>query len=290
LYRRATPIKLFVMLHRVIHANGVVTYQSPLLNAVGVRHAFATRIGGISAAPFDSLNLGNPTGCQLQDDNAHLQKNYDLLQQAIGAGQAMRCWVRQVHGTAVGLVEPEGEGEYAEPMAAEIRDRWNGQTDADALITDQPNVLLTVRVADCVPLLLASRDGRVVAAVHAGWRGVVFGVAVKALQAMADRGVVAAEVIAAIGPGISLEEFEVGPEVAGEFIRAGLGDTVRAGNGGKSHVDLQGAIRLQLATAGVNAIDGTDRCTVRNADEFFSHRRDRGITGRMAAVVMCKEG
>ena len=71
-----------------------------------------------------------------------------------------------MHGNAVGLIKPEGEGEYAEPLDAEVRDRWSGQTQADALLTDQPNLLLTIRVADCYPVLLASRDGRVVAAAH----------------------------------------------------------------------------------------------------------------------------
>jgi polyphenol oxidase len=274
------------MLERVVHANGVVTYQSPRLNAAGVPHAFATRIGGVSPAPFDSLNLGNPTGCETQDDDTRLQENYRRLQDAIGTAQASRCWVRQVHGTAVGLIEPEGEGEYAEPLEMEIRDRWNGQTEADALLTDQPNLLLTVRVADCFPVLLAAQDGRVVAAVHAGWRGVAFGVVGKALRAMGECGVSPAAVIAAIGPGISFEQFEVGNEVAAEFVKAGLGETVRSGAAGKSHIDLQAAVRVQLISAGVSAIDGNDCCTVRDAADFFSHRRDRGITGRMAAVIM----
>ncbi len=274
------------MLERVVHGNGVVTYQSPRLKVAGVAHGFSTRVGGVSTAPFDTLNLGKPTGCSQQDDNVHLTENYLRLQQAIGAGVALRCWVQQVHGNVVGLIEPEGEGEYAQPMDAEIRDRWQGQTDADALLTDQANLLLTIRVADCFPVLLASADGQMVAAAHAGWRGVVNGVVPAVLQAMGERGIEPESVVAAIGPGISAEHFEVGDEVAQEFVRTGLGEMVKSTTGGKPHIDLQAALISQLVDAGVMAIDQNTVCTVRDAKDFYSHRRDQGITGRLAAVIM----
>jgi len=276
------------MLQRVVHGNGVVTYQSPLLAAVGVVHAFATRIGGVSTGPFTTLNLGNPAAPGPQDTADNLAENYRRLQDAIGAAGVQRCWVRQVHGAAVGVVAPESEGEYAEALNAEILDRWQGQTAADALLTAQPGVLLTVRIADCVPVLLASADGRVVAAVHAGWRGVVGGVVLQALKALGERGVEPDQVRAALGPAISAVNFEVGADVAQEFQRAGLAHAVQATGGGKAHVDMQGAVRAQLAAAGVAAIDGNGCCTVRDAADFFSHRRDQGLTGRMAAVIMCR--
>ena len=274
------------MLERVLHSNGVVTYQSPVLRAAGVVHGFSTRLGGVSPAPFDSLNLGNPTGCPHVDDDAHLRENYARLQQAIGAAGALRCWVRQVHGNAVGLIEPEGEGEYAEPLLAEVRDRWSGQTPADALLTDQPNLLLTIRVADCVPILLASADGRFVAAVHAGWRGVVAGVVERTVRALGECGIGPQDLCAAIGPAISADHFEVGPEVAAAFARAGLGAAVRQAPGARPHVDLQAAVADQLMAAGVAGIDRNTCCTVRDGREFFSHRRDSGVTGRMAAAIM----
>src|SRR3954465_2807200 len=89
------------MLQRCSCASGLVYYISPLLEQAGVRHAFSTRIGGMSAVPFDSLNLGNPSGCQQQDDDELIQSNYRRLQAAIGCGSSNRCWVHQVHGGEV---------------------------------------------------------------------------------------------------------------------------------------------------------------------------------------------
>jgi YfiH family protein len=159
---------------------------------------------------------------------------------------------------------------------------------ADALVTDDPNRLLAVRVADCVPILLATRDGERVAAVHAGWRGIVAGVLPRAAQILAED--FPDELLAAIGPCISFEAFEVGSEVLAEF-RSVFGDAapIRANSDGKGHVNLREAARLQLLSLDVPQaqIDTTDRCTKRDADEFFSHRRDKGVTGRMAAVIGC---
>jgi YfiH family protein len=152
---------------------------------------------------------------------------------------------------------------------------------------------LTVRVADCVPILLASDNGRVVAAVHAGWRGLVGGVIGKSLRAMHEAGGDEArpeQVVAAIGPAISGENFEVGEEVAAEFARMGLREAVVeaavGAKAGKPHVDLQRAAYMQLAGAGVLRIDGNELCTYRDAGEFYSHRREHGRTGRMAAGIM----
>jgi YfiH family protein len=142
---------------------------------------------------------------------------------------------------------------------------------------------MSVRVADCVPVLLSSGDGRVIAAVHAGWRGVIAEVVPNALATMR-----CLNAVAAIGPSIGFEHFEVGPEVLAEFAGVFGGDApIRRRDDGKGHVDLRAAIRLQLLHAGVadDRIDVSDRCTFRDAGEFFSHRRDRGVTGRMAAII-----
>jgi YfiH family protein len=148
-------------------------------------------------------------------------------------------------------------------------------------------------VADCAPLLLASADGRVVAAVHAGWRGVLAGVvpgAVRELRRVCSAaGQAPARILAAIGPCIGPEAFEVGQEVVEQF-QARFGQRVpvdRNTASGKGHVDLRAAIRIQLLDAGVNddCIDSSDLCTYRDAEQFFSHRRDRGITGRMAGLI-----
>lgn len=250
-------------------------YRSTLLISIGIPHAFSTRLGGVSKGPFSSLNLGNPNGYEQQDDPANIQSNYHLLQQAIGCENRRLVRVHQVHGQCVAQVMDAKEFRF--------------ETQADALITSDPAACLSVRVADCVPVLLAGSDGRWVAAVHAGWRGVVAGVVPAALKQLTNAGNIApSQVMAAIGPSISLSAFEVGDEVEDAFtsIFADQAPIRRVGNG-KPHVDLRAGIELQLRRAGVpqSQIDTTDRCTYGDKDEFFSHRRDNGITGRMAAII-----
>jgi polyphenol oxidase len=280
------------MLHRTTHANSAITFQSPLLDHSQIRHAFSTRHGGVSAGPFASLNLGNPSDSPQQDSPANIAENYRRLQEALHCPRhTLRAWVRQVHGRSVELIEREPENEYAETLDAEIRDRFSGQISADALVCLVPNVLLTVRIADCVPILLASADGRAVAAIHAGWRGVVGNIIEKVVRTLQENGFPPANLLAAIGPAISAEHFEVGPEVAEEFTRQNLASAVLrpTTTRPKPHIDLQLAIKTQLERAGITQIDTNDLCTFRDAADFFSHRRDQGITGRMAAVIMCRD-
>ena len=276
------------MLTRTTHPNGVVTWQSTLLRAAGVPHAFSTRIGGVSPAPFDALNLGNPGGSDVQDSDENLKQNYFRLQLALGLPLATRAWVSQVHGRMVELIEPEGEGEYAETLEPEIRDRYQGQLSADALVTAQKNVLLTIRVADCFPILLASETGHIVAAAHAGWRGVVgniVGKTVRTLHEAAGVSAAPAKLIAAIGPGICAGCFEVGEEVAAQFEKTGYSAMILRAPGAKPHIDLRAVLVAQLQSAGVSRIDSSPLCTVENPADFFSHRRDAGRTGRLAAVI-----
>lgn len=263
------------MLERMVSVDGVVTYVSPRLRGVGVPHAFSTRIGGLSPAPFDSLNLGNPNGCAVQDQRPRIRENYRLLQRAAGCADRELTYLHQVHGRTV----------------VRLREGRPHDNDAkgDALVSDDPSRVLSVRVADCVPVLLSSDDGTIVAAVHAGWRGVVAGVATNALREMnAIADVPAERVVVAIGPGIGFDAFEVGPEVIDEF-RAAFGPhaPVRQRADGKGYVDLREGLRRQLLAAGIlpEHLDSTNRCTFRDAAEFFSHRRDKGVTGRMAAVI-----
>jgi YfiH family protein len=146
-----------------------------------------------------------------------------------------------------------------------------------------------VRIADCCPVLLATANARAVAAIHAGWRGAVGGViaaAVSKLRSIAD--VQPSNLLAAIGPCIGFDAFEVGPEVLAEFEKVFTTEApIRHDGNGKGHVDLPSACKTQLLRAGlkIGNIDTTDRCTYRDADEFFSHRRDRGVTGRMSALI-----
>jgi hypothetical protein len=260
------------VLERVTFDNQVVAYVSPLLRGAGVPHAFSTRVGGISRGPFDSLNLGNPAGCEQQDAPDNISANYARLHAAVGCAGRRRVFTHQVHGACV--VDADS--------ATRTDVIYDGDEigQADAITSGDPTLLLSVRTADCVPVLLAG-GGRV-AAVHAGWRGVVAGVVTAALRGF-DR---PADVIAAIGPSIGPDAFEVGPDVAAEFRRVfGRLAPVRPAAGDKALVDLKGAIELQLRAAGVTRLDTTDCCTVTDEATFFSHRRERGITGRMAAVI-----
>ncbi|MDB5294473.1 MAG: hypothetical protein JWO31_456 [Phycisphaerales bacterium] len=278
------------VLSRIVAPNGVVFYRSPALAAVGIPHGFSTRVGGISAGPFASLNLGNPNGCPVQDPSANIPLNYDRLHAAIGAVGRARAFVHQVHGDRV--------------VVATAGAAFDHHAKADAVVCTDLGRVAAVRVADCVPVLLATADGRAVAAVHAGWRGVVAGVVTKAVEALrrsageagpatgrAGAGGAGVPLVAAVGPSIGFDAFEVGPEVAAEFERAFGGDAAGllkpSANAGKAMADLRGGIRLQLLAAGVDvgAIDTTDRCTFRDAEEFFSHRRENGVTGRMAALI-----
>jgi polyphenol oxidase len=245
-----------------------VWYESPILTEIGVPHAFSTRLGGVSPPPFDSLNLGNPNGCDIQDCTDRIAENYLRLQTAIGMANRILLRVHQMHGNCVAVA-------------------GDGTTKADAIIVSDPRQIASVRVADCVPVLLASEDGAAVAAVHAGWRGVVSGVVICALKELRKIRP-GAEILAAIGPCIGFEAFEVGPEVVADFEKVfGPGAPLRRRGDGKGNVDLRAAIARQLNESGLESdqVDSTDLCTFRDAEEFFSHRRDRGVTGRMAALI-----
>ena len=264
-----------LQLRSAAFADGLRYYASPLLERVGVPHAFSTRTGGVSPPPFDSLNLGIAGDATIRDSSDNLEENYRRLRAAVGCAKHGRCWVTQVHGAAVCDIHPGSTFE-------------NGAR-ADALVSDDPTRVLSVKYADCVPVLLASADGRAVAAVHAGWRGLVAGVirtAINRLEQFSDAP--ASTFLAAIGPCIGLDAFEVGPEVLAAFEdRMGPAAPIRASDNGKGHVDLRQAALIELQSAGLSLdrIDTTDRCTFAHPQEFFSHRRDGNATGRMAAII-----
>jgi len=266
------------MLERIEHSSGVVTYQSPQLRAAGVLHAFTTRLGGVSQGPYASLNLGSLAKAVAPDHNTAVAENFRRLRIALGCPRSRRIEVNQVHGCGVWLAPHQAVRPAQAPQA-------------DAIVSDEAGALLTVRVADCVPILLSDRTGRCVAAVHAGWRGLVAGVIGQTLDTLQRAyGIAPADVLAAIGPCIGVEAFEVGPEVAQAFQAIGLAQVIDPARSPKPHIDLRQAARLQLHRAGVppDRIDTTDRCTHRDAHEFFSHRRDQGVTGRLAAVISAR--
>ena len=228
----------------------------------GVRAAFTTRRGGVSAAPWDSLNLGT----HVADQPAHVAANRARVREQLGLS-AEPAWLNQVHGVEVADLDA------AEP----------GVVTADAAVTSGAGRACVIMVADCLPVLFASRDGRRIGAAHAGWRGLAAGVLEKTVAAL---GVAPGELLAWLGPSISREHFEVGGEVRDAFVAADAAAPAEfvPNPGGRWQADLPGLARRRLTALGVTAVRGGSWCTFADRERFFSHRRD-GKGGRMAALI-----
>jgi purine-nucleoside/S-methyl-5'-thioadenosine phosphorylase / adenosine deaminase len=223
--------------------------------------AFSTRRGGVSAAPWDTLNLSEGVG----DDASSVRVNRERLLSALGLDPAAIAYATQVHGARV--LAPGGPG-----LAGT----------GDALVTRNADVVLAIGAADCLPLLAWDRAGRAVAAMHAGWRGLVAGVVPQTLSALSRIGVLPSDLTFALGPRIGPCCFAVGADVAARF------DTgVVHGVDERTTIDLAEVARHQLATAGVETARVRDlgHCTACDAGSWFSHRRDRGRTGRAWGLV-----
>jgi YfiH family protein len=256
---------------------GVLWRRSSLLHGAGIPHAFSTRIGGVSPPPFDSLNLGLADAPGEADAWVHVQANWTRLLHACGLEAHALVRVRQVHGTGVLHADRQVGVVRADPPFAE----------ADAIVTGHSGHAVSVRVADCAPLLLADPAARLVAAVHAGWRGVVGGIVPLTIGALVERGAEPCRLLAAIGPCIGKAAFEVGPEVQQAFSDAGLGCHGDRGLADRWMLDLVGAIRQQLRLSGLkqDAVEAADLCTRSEPATEFSYRRDGPRSGRMAAVI-----
>jgi YfiH family protein len=239
------------------------------------RHGFTTRAGGVSPPPYDSLNLGFSWG----DQRDHVQENRRRLRARLGVERLFL--VRQVHGPVVVAVR---EGDTPEQVAVH---------EADAQVTAVPGFALGAMSADCVPLLFADPRTGACAAAHAGWRGVVAGIATATVQALARaHGSRPADLRVAMGPSIAPCCFEVGPEVVDAFraLRPGAsGVVIEHGPGAKPHVDLRRALTLELQAAGVDAahIDDGGECTKCDPQgRFYSYRRDNTKTGQHLGVIV----
>jgi YfiH family protein len=230
----------------------------------GIRHGFSTRLGGVSTGRYASLNVGGKWG----DAPENVAHNRQRLAEAGGFQLARLFTAHQVHGARVEVIV---EGTQPERLL---------EAQADALVSQVPGVVLGVYTADCVPILLSDGEGRV-AAVHAGWRGTVAGVASAAVEALVSMGAVRERLRAALGPSICAGCFEVGEEVAAEFAPA----SVRRGQP-KPHVDLRQANRDVLAQAGVTHLDASPPCTMCEPQRFFSFRRDGGQIGQQLSFII----
>lgn len=238
---------------------------------VGVRGLMATRHGGVSAAPFNSLNLRPPglRGDAVDQPEAVLENQRRF---AAALGGAVPVYLDQVHGVAVRRLT---SADVAHPTLPQ----------ADASITTERGLACTVLVADCLPVLLATGDGSGVGAAHAGWRGLSAGVLEATVQALASATATApAAMHAWLGACIGPQRFEVGPDVRDAFGAAAAGLFQPTGQPGKWWADLAGLARWRLVSLGVTQVTGGGWCTYSDASRFFSFRRDR-LTGRHAAAV-----
>lgn len=228
-----------------------------------VRRVLTTRAGGVSGAPYDSFNLGAGLG----DDPGSVRANRHRLATGIGLTDDRMVWMDQVHGTDATVVRG--------PQAHAI-------SSTDALVTGQPLLALVALTADCVPVLMADLQARIIAAVHAGRVGAAGGVVRSALDAMHGEGARIERVEALLGPAVCGACYEVPPQLqaATEDRLPGSACSTRAGTSG---LDLRAGLWRQLADAGVARIGVDPRCTVED-DQLYSYRRD-GTTGRLAAVI-----
>jgi YfiH family protein len=224
-----------------------------------VRAFITTRAGGVSAGPYASFNLGLRAG----DDPGAVAANREQLRALLPQEPK---WLRQVHGADV--VEA---------------DALTDAPEADAAVARRHGTVCAVMVADCIPVLLADREGKLVAVAHAGWRGLAAGVIEKTVARMA---LDPARILAYLGPGIGPRAFEVGADVRDAFLardaQSGAAFTPHAP--GKWLADLFALARRQLAGAGVTSVHGGGLCTYSDTQRFYSYRRER-VTGRMAAVI-----
>ena len=232
-----------------------------------VHAAFTQRRGGVSAGPYASMNVGDHVG----DDLKAVRANRESLAQCL---QAQPVFLNQVHGCDVVQL-----------------DNVQGSR-ADASVTTHKHLACTIMVADCLPVLFTTQDGRTVAAAHAGWRGLANGILQATLEeicalSLAGNDDIATKILAWLGPCIGPTAFEVGQDVKDAFAQNDA--FTPTATPGKYLANLPALARQRLQALGVSQIygnDGTkDWCTVSNAAQFFSHRRDGGVTGRMAACI-----
>jgi YfiH family protein len=255
---------------RVITKDGLRYYQFE--SWPQVTHGVFTRHGGVSAAPWSSLNLGGNVG----DDPKAVRRNHERMYAALGVADERACSVWQVHSADVILANGPVRGR-----------RWLAL--ADAMITDRANTPLSMRFADCVPLLFHDPVRGVIGMAHAGWRGTVQGVGANTIRAMAEAyGCEPRDIQVGIGPSIGPEHYQVGEEVVAavrDYFGSEEGLIRRDPADGTAYLDLWAANRLDLERAGVEQIEVAGICTATHTDEFFSHRAEKGQTGRFGAVI-----
>ena len=251
-------------------------FTSQLLLREGFRHAFFTRRGGVSRAPFDSLNFSRRVG----DAAENVEANLLLAADALGVPLARLYFLSQVHGT-----------EVVQLTGREDRDEVVRRT-GDVTVSTAPGVACGVRIADCVPILVADTKTGAVCAIHSGWQGTALGVACAGVTALRKLIGGEGDLIAAIGPHIERCCFEIGDDVAERLAASAPfeDDVIFRAEDRKPHADLRRIVRSQLRALGLDdmAIDDVHGCTKCDADRFFSYRRDKERSGRHLAAIVSR--
>ena len=256
--------------------NGLVWFTAS--NLGGVRHGFSTRLGGVSPAPWDSLNLGATLG----DDPVNVRWNFNRFCSVIGTDEEALVKNHQIHSS---IIRPVTRDDILPDPAQP------GTCEADGLITDQPEVCLTIFSGDCIPVLLYDPVRRCIAAAHAGWRGTAAGIATTAVERMRDvYGCDPADILAAVGPGIGPDCFETHEDVPNAMTAALSTAVLRhitIKENGKFAVDLKAINAMRLEGAGLDPehIAVSSLCTSCHPEMFWSHRKLGTSRGSMAAAI-----
>jgi YfiH family protein len=247
-------------------------WTSSVLAEAGFRHAFFTRRGGVSEGPYATLNFSRAVG----DSAERVAANVALAAEVLGVTPARVYYLSQVHGAVTHALDGT---ELPEAVVT---------LEGDALVSGAPGVACGVRSADCVPILVADKTSGAVAAIHAGWRGVVRGVVEAGVAALRARAGGAGELVAAVGPHIRVGAFEVSDAVAEELAAVSPVPGVVERGGAKPHVSLARIVRAKLEALGLaaGAIDDVGGCTVADPERFFSFRRDGKVGGRHLSAIV----
>jgi YfiH family protein len=252
--------------------------ESELLSRAGFRHAFFTRVGGVSTGPYESLNFSVAVG----DASENVQENLARAAEVLGVPSSRIYFLSQVHGAVTLTVDGN------EPRERTL------EREGDAVLSSVTDLACAVRSADCVPVLAGDRRSGAAVAIHAGWRGVVGGAVESGIEALRRLAGPGAEIVAAVGPHIREQMFEVSPDVAAELAAASPVPAVSSPpGGGKPHVSLARIVTAKLVALGLTErdIDDVGGCTALEPGRFFSFRRDGKIGGRhLSAIVPKKPG
>lgn len=251
------------------NSNGLVTYHFESLSIDGLVHAVFTRLGGASREPFATLNVGTRVG----DDEIAVAQNHARVYAYLGLDSGRVVSPRQVHGNRVVAVTAGDAGEVV--------------SNADGLITDAPGIALLLRFADCQPIILYDPAHHALGLIHAGWRGVAQAISRRAVEMMQETfDSRPADLIAALGPAIGPCCYTVGQNVASAMGYALPNwNRVMTLEEDTWRLDLPAANAQQLAAAGVRTLEQAHLCTACHTHEFFSHRAEKGRTGRFAVVA-----